>query len=165
MKRAEKPTAAFVLALIGGTLTLVETLINISKFGLLATLYLGEPLARIYAAGVLGLAGSIMVLISAFMLYTKPTYNIICGFLIIFFSVFALPGVFYGFAIGIILGIVGGALGITWKLPKRTPPPTSAPPIRTCPRCGGAIPEGVKLCPHCGKDLARPRLGPTSFRP
>lgn len=72
-----------------------------------------------YGFGLIGLLGLIfgaIVIISAFMLNSKPEQHSTWGTMIVIFSVLSVFGsVMGGFGIGLILGVIGGILGITWK--------------------------------------------------
>ena len=144
----EKPTTAFVLSLIGAIFILLGGL-GMAVIGAAIAIFL-PGLGVLLAA--LGLIVGIVVLIGAIMLYVNPERNATWGIIIIIFSIisffFNIAG---GFFIGMILGIIGGALGITWK---PSPPVAPAAEIkRICPKCGRVIKEEVKFCPHCGEAL------------
>jgi hypothetical protein len=69
--------------------------------------------------GILGLIFGIIVIISAFMLNSKPQEHSTWGILIVIFSVLSIfGGTMGGFGVGLILGLIGGILGITWKPPQ-----------------------------------------------
>ena len=63
---------------------------------------------------LLGLISGIIVLVSAIMVKRRPSEYNTWGVLILVFSVLSFFG-FGGFFIGAILGIVGGALVLSWK--------------------------------------------------
>jgi hypothetical protein len=70
--------------------------------------------------GFLGLIFGVIVIISALMLNSKPQEHTTWGTLILIFSVISLFGsAMGGFGIGLILGIIGGILAITWKPPEK----------------------------------------------
>ena len=57
-----------------------------------------------------------IVIISAVILNSKPEQHSTWGTLIVIFSVLSVFGsAMGGFAIGLILGLIGGILAITWK--------------------------------------------------
>jgi len=69
--------------------------------------------------GVLGLIFGLIVIISALMLNSKPEQHSTWGILIIIFSVLSIFGsAMGGFGVGLILGLIGGILGVTWKPPQ-----------------------------------------------
>ena len=74
--------------------------------------------------GIFGLAGivfGIVVVVSAVMLYNKPTEHSKWGLLILIFSVLSIFGsAMAGFGVGLILGVLGGIFALTWK-PPTTP--------------------------------------------
>ncbi len=65
---------------------------------------------------ILGLVFGIIVIISALMLNRRPHEHTTWGILILVFSVLSVFGsMMGGFGIGVLLGIIGGILAITWK--------------------------------------------------
>jgi len=66
--------------------------------------------------GVLGLVFGVVVIISAVMLNSRPEQHSTWGILILIFSVLSIFGsMMAGFGIGLILGVIGGILAVTWK--------------------------------------------------
>ena len=150
MATQEKPTAAFVLSLIGAIFILIGGLVVAAAGAIVAEL--GFAAGAVLAG--LALICGIVVLISAIMLYVRPEQKVAWGVITIIFSIASLFFCLGGFIIGMILGIVGGALGIAWKpSPPAAPVPAEAPIKRICPKCGRVITEDVKFCPHCGQTL------------
>lgn len=137
METEEKPTAAFVLSLIGGIFILMG--------GIIMTLVS-------FVIGGLGLFCGILVVVGAVMLYANPEKSTTWGVIILVFSIVSLFFGLGGFIVGMILGIIGGALGIAWK-PSPPPAPVPTPITRVCPQCGRVLTEEAKFCPHCGKAL------------
>ena len=135
----EKPTAAFVLSLIGGIFILLFGII----FGILPFLFgaviaaipgLGGIGGIIIVLGLLGIIYGILVIIGAVLIYTGDKGKVkIGGILVLLFSILSIfSPAFGGIIIGFILGLVGGILALVWKpeeVPKRpaiaTPPPPS----------------------------------------
>lgn len=69
--------------------------------------------------GILGLIFGAIVVISALMLNRKPQEHSKWGVLIVIFSVLSIFGsAMGGFGVGLILGLIGGVLAITWKSPQ-----------------------------------------------
>jgi hypothetical protein len=126
----EKPTAAFVLSLIGAIFQLLFSIIIIGVGAFFALFLIGGVLVW----GIIGMVLSIIVLIGAIILYVNPRQHLVWGILILIFSIINFVFTFGGFIIGSILGIVGGALGIVWK-PKAAPviPPPPPPPSSPTP--------------------------------
>lgn len=124
----EKPTAAFVLSLIGGIFILLAGLF-IGFIGFAVTLPIGGFGA---ALGLLGIAWGVIVIIGAIMMNSKPEQHTMWGVIVLVFSLVSWVGALGGFFIGFILALIGGILGITWK-PSVAPPPTqqeSFPPVQ-----------------------------------
>jgi hypothetical protein len=130
MSAAEKPTAAFVLSLIAGLFILVGGgmmsligfwfggmmqgfggtwggMMGYPRFGMMGSLG--------FMSGLLGLVFGVLVIVSAIMLNRKPQEHTTWGTVIVIFSVLSIFGGIGGFGIGLILGIIGGVLAITWK--------------------------------------------------
>ncbi len=131
----ERPTAAFVLALIAAIFHIIGGLIVISFGGLFIALFLPEIGIAIIASAIVIMALAIW---GAVWLYTtdqkRATYG---GVITLVVAIVALPTV-WGVIIGSILGLIGGILGIVWKPSMAMPaapmpaapaaPPTPAPP-------------------------------------
>src|SRR5207244_10929327 len=113
---AEKPTAAFVLALIGGIFILLGAIVVMALASVIGSLMLigggDSNLAFLY--GVVGLILAMLVLVGAVMLWMKPQQHVMWGVVVLLFSLFSIittGGVF----IGLILGLIGVILGFAWK--------------------------------------------------
>jgi len=134
MTETERPTAAFLLSLVGGIFILLGggVMSMFGPFGLGGMMggYRGMMGYR-YSGygmmgglgfgmfGILGLIFGVIVIISAFMLNSKPHEHSTWGTLIVIFSVLSIFGsAMGGFGIGLILGLIGGILAITWKPPE-----------------------------------------------
>jgi len=145
MSAEEKPTVAFVLSLIGGIFILLGggmlTMMGTFGYGGMMNGYspyggyggYGWGMMGRYSygpgfgmmggfgygfgfLGVLGLIFGVIVIISALMLNNKPEQHLTWGILIIVFSALSIFGsAMGGFGIGLILGLIGGILGVTWK--------------------------------------------------
>jgi len=68
--------------------------------------------------GAFGLISGAIVLGSGVMLQVSPARRRAWGVLILVFSVLSLLGT-GGFVVGAVLGIVGGAMALTWKPPTQ----------------------------------------------
>ncbi len=131
----EKPTAAFILSLVAGVFILlgggVMSMMG-SYFGQYGSQYgmmgrewgwggmmgtgFGMMGFALGAMGVLGIIFGVIVVISALMLNSRPEQHSTWGSLIVLFSVLSIFGsAMGGFGIGLILGLIGGILAITWK--------------------------------------------------
>ncbi len=169
---AEKPTAAFVLSLIGGIFILLGGAL-IAAIG--ATIFAFLPAVGL-VLGVIGLAFGMLVLVGAIMLYAHPEQHVTWGVIILVFSILSIFTSLGGFLIGLILGIIGGALAIAWKpravpfpgyvagypagLGTYGPPPTpvappgyATPAPPSVPASQSTIPEAPAFCKNCGAPL------------
>lgn len=72
--------------------------------------------AWFYALAAIGLISGIVILVGAIMVYTQPSKASTWGALILIFSILGFFGM-GGFFLGGILGVVGGILAMTWKVP------------------------------------------------
>lgn len=133
------------MSLIGAIFILIGGAIVATAGAIIAAFVPGVGLAIVGVAIVCGL----LTLIGAIMLYVSPNQAQLWGIIVIVFSIISLFFCLGGFIIGMILGIVGGALAIAWKPTRETPPQIK----RICPNCGRVIKEDVKFCPYCGKEL------------
>ena len=136
MTNEEKPTAAFILSLVagifiilgGGMMSLIGGFAGMmGQYGGYGR-WGGGMMGRGFGYGMIGYAFGIMsilgvvfgaiVIISAYMLNNKPQEHTTWGTLIVIFSVVSVFGGMGGFGIGLILGLIGGILAITWKPPE-----------------------------------------------
>ena len=107
----QRPTAAFVLSLIGG-LIIFFTGIVLSFIGAIVTIFIGGIGGII---GIFGIVWGILVIIGAIMMYTRPDQHVIWGIVVLIFSILSWFGAAGGLIIGLILALIGGILGIVWK--------------------------------------------------
>ena len=121
----EKPTAAYILSLVAGIFILLGAgLVSFLGYGFMGMMnrFGGRGYGMMgFGFGILGIVGvvfGIIVIISAYMLNSKPAEHTTWGTLIVIFSVLSIFGSAGGFGVGLILGIIGGVLAITWKPPE-----------------------------------------------
>ena len=134
MSSEQKPMVSFVLSLISGILTLVGgltvTYLGMWRFEFMGRMMRGYGYAFgagpgyfspfISFMGMLGIIFGLIVIASAIMLNRRPTQHTTWGILILVFSILGIFGGLGGYLVGLILGIVGGALAIAWKPPTAT---------------------------------------------
>ena len=123
-KLEERPTAAFILSLLGGIFMILSgslTLffVNVISYGMGYSPYrwgmMGWGMMGFLPwFWIIGLVSGVIVLIGAAMLYTRPEESATWGVLILVFSIISLLGM-GGFFIGFLLGLIGGILAIVWK--------------------------------------------------
>jgi len=118
----KKATAGFVISLIAGILILFNALVVFALTTVISSfasfLPTGMPGAEAAAAaialyGAVGLIFAIIVIVGAILIY-MPGKEVVGGILVIIFSILSIM-IGGGFIIGLILGIIGGALGIAKK--------------------------------------------------
>lgn len=137
MTDEEKPTAAFILSLVGGIfillgggmMSMIGSYVGQYGFGMMGGYGgwggmmgpgFGMMGIALGAVGVLGLIFGAIVIISAYMLNSRPEQRSTWGSLIVLFSVLSIfGGAMGGFGIGLVLGLIGGILAITWKPTKK----------------------------------------------
>ncbi len=160
---ADRPVTPFILSLLGGLFIIVGGLFGLLLFNY--SYYYGSNLAFVAVAVTTG----IVVLAGCAMLYVRPDQHVIWGVIIVVFSVLSLfswvGGLFGGFFIGMVLGIVGGCLAIAWSpgttyggMPRA---------VRFCTGCGRYVPIGYPFCPFCGTPAPvwRPPVSSAEQRP
>ncbi len=133
----EKPTAAFILSLVagvfillgGGMMTMIGSWMGNYGYGMMGRYAgWGGMMGTGYgmmgfafgAMGILGLIFGAIVIISALMLNSRPEQHSTWGSVIVLFSVLSIFGsAMGGFGVGLVLGLIGGVLAITWKPPEK----------------------------------------------
>ena len=126
---AEKPTAAFVLSLLGAIFIIIGALANlvIASFigSYLGFLDFGGLGSAIMVMAALGMVWGILTLVGAIMINSGDTNKVRIGaILVLVFSILSWFGAYGGVFIGFLLGLIGSILALTWK-PSRyyAPPP------------------------------------------
>ena len=171
----QKPTAAFVLSLVAGVFILLGGLVLAAIGSLIAIFFPAIGGVVIALAMVFGT----LVLLGAILLYLRPQEHVIWGLVIVIFSILSLFPALGGFIIGMILGIVGGIMAISWKpegapgmaptFPAPSPQPAYGQPnawgamnapapshtaTARCRNCGTNLSPGVAFCANCGAKVA-----------
>ncbi len=116
----EVPTTAFVLSLVAGVLFLLSAsapLVFMGSFGRMGGMMEDFGGAGMMDTGsivirIVGLAFGGVVLYAAIMLNSRPAQHVTGGILILIFSTLSVFGAMGGFGIGLIMGVIGGALAI-----------------------------------------------------
>lgn len=124
----EKPTAAFVLSLLGAIFIILGGLVYMVLFSFIGSAFdfigMGGVGDIFVIMGVLGLIWGILVLVGALMMNSGDPGKVRTGsVLVLVFSIISWFGAAGGFVIGFILGLIGAILGLTWKPERRPPPP------------------------------------------
>jgi nitric oxide reductase large subunit len=152
----DKPTAAFVLSLIGGIIGLIVGFvligialsINASSYYYYGYYY-NSSVGLFLGFGVWTLITSIIVIVAASQLHSDPRSHTRWGIVILVSSIIGLGWW--------LLGIIGGIMALVYKpeapLSRAPPPPPMQAVTRICPECGRVLSEDVKFCPYCGKEL------------
>jgi glucan phosphoethanolaminetransferase (alkaline phosphatase superfamily) len=120
---AGKPTAAFILALIGGIFILLGGLV-MGTFGAvvlgLQTMFHSTPTASNVAfSGMMGILFGVIVIILSALMYVsapaKPQRVKMFGVAVLVLGILSIWTALAGLLIGLILTVVGGILGIIYK--------------------------------------------------
>ncbi|MGE5575229.1 MAG: DUF4064 domain-containing protein [Ignavibacteria bacterium] len=171
-----KPTAAYVISLIGGILGLFGSL-SLIAFAFLSLNYSGYFGSDMYGLfgwswtfffglGAWMLITSILIIFFSIKLNANPLEHIKWGALILIFSIIGVGG---------LIGIIGGILALVYKpilvgTPQQQYGPPSQQPYygsspqqatyipqqqttRVCPHCGRIVQANERFCPNCGKQL------------
>ena len=120
----KRATIGFALSLVAGIFILLNGLAFIALQSLLNSLIdivpipvaipgIGIAEAVFATIGAIGVVFAIIVLVGAFLIY-MPGKEMIGGIIVLIFSILSIVAM-GGFFIGMILGIIGGALGIAKK--------------------------------------------------
>jgi len=139
-----KPTAAFVLSIIGGIVVILVSFF-VMILGAVLTFF-AERIGGLF--GFFGVIYGTFMIIGAIMLWYSPRNHIGWSLVILIASILSWLGSFGGLFIGFILGLMGGILGIIWQ-----PTRTKTQIIRICPHCGRIIKFSSKFCQYCGREL------------
>ena len=174
-----KPTAAYILSLLGGIFGLLGSLVIIavgvfaySALNSYDGYYYGNSLglglfgwgwATLIGLGAWVFIASALIIIFASKLKANPLEHSKWGALILVFSIIGLGGG--------LLALIGGILALVYKpilvgaQPQYGPPqqqygpppqaytqPTQ-PITQICPQCGRIVQDNVRFCPNCGKQL------------
>jgi len=115
---AEKPTAAFVLSLLGGIFVLIPGLGLAALGSMLAIFTFGLGLA-FWIFPIFG----IIIIIGSIMMYSNPNSTKTWGVVVLILGIISFIGVIT--ALGALLALIGGILALVWKpsAPSATPPP------------------------------------------
>jgi hypothetical protein len=126
---AEKPTAAFVLSLLGSIFIIIGGLIYAVIFSIIGGVFdfigFGGLGAMAMIMGVLGIVWGILTLVGAILMNSEDKGRVRTGaILVLIFSILSWFGAAGGIFIGFLLGLIGSILGLTWNPPRyETPPP------------------------------------------
>jgi hypothetical protein len=152
-----KPTTAFVLAVVGGVLILLSSLLELSLVVALTQVGAGPTIPPFWITGIIGLVVGLLLIVCGVLLYFQPQHHVVYGVFILVFAVVSLVSFGGGFLVGFVLALVAGVLAIAHRT-EPLPPPFyyyAPPPFlpRLCLRCRSPVDPTVRFCPHCGNPL------------
>src|SRR2546425_9012897 len=140
MSVPSKPVAAFALSLVAGVFILLGS-VAMSMFalgvpgimmggtegmqvgtgmtgsmmgGMMGGMMVPWMLGSVPVLAAFGIASGIMVILGSVMLYTRSAENHLWGAIILTFSVVSILGSMGGLLVGLVLGMLGGILALTW---------------------------------------------------
>ena len=176
------PRTAYLLALIGGILialyALVEIVEGVADRARVESVFPGAARLLI-VLGAVGVVCGVIVVVGALQLKSNPSTVKTWGVLVLVFSLVSFVGG-GGLFIGLVLGLVGGIMALTWNPPSETgtmygsaaygaPPgqpmggaawgaaPPAAPavgaPQRFCSSCGSPNLASARTCAKCGAPM------------
>lgn len=159
----EKPTAAYIISLIGGIIGVIIGFILVLAAVSMYDHYLQEIRMTYGVFGFWALICGIIVIIAAINLNSHPMEHKKWGVIILIFSIIGLCSLF---------GLVGGILALVYKPQAFTPEQSIAwmqqgSPLaitRICPQCGRVLSEEVRFCPYCGKDFGEHTVRTSQMR-
>ena len=127
-KIAEKPTAAFVLSLLGAIFIIIGSLANLVLASIIGSYFdflgFGGFGGAIMVMGALGMVWGILTLVGAIMINSADTNKVRIGaILVLIFSILSWVGAYGGIFIGFLLGLIGSILALTWKPSRYYEPP------------------------------------------
>jgi len=148
MSAETRAVAPFVLSLIGGVFILLGAIVtSMFTFGsptivgsmsssmsgmmggmngqtgmgmMIGGMMVGGMMGVYPIFSIIGLASGALVILGAVMLYSRPFEKDLWGAVIIAFSILGILGGMGGFMIGLVLGIVGGALALARNPTSKT---------------------------------------------
>jgi uncharacterized protein DUF6114 len=151
-----RPSAPFILSILGGVFILLGGLVEFSLYASNSSSLSFFGIA-IWLAGITGVVLGPGIILFAALFYQTTSHTALYGSLILGFSVASFFSFGGGLFFGLVLGVVGGILTIVWKptpvwmgyYPAIPPIPT----FRTCLKCGRAVPLDSRFCAYCGNTL------------
>src|SRR5256885_17213934 len=82
--------------------------------GMMGGMMVPWMLGSVPVLAAFGIASGIMVILGSVMLYTRSAENQLWGAIILAFSVVSILGSMGGLLVGLVLGMLGGILALTW---------------------------------------------------
>ena len=144
-----RPTAAFVITLVGGALIFGGGLLVLYSFLLVGTL--GQYPSFV---PLLGLGTGPAIIALAFVFNRRPSHSAVYGSAVIGLSIASYWSFLGGLFVGLLLGVIGGAMIIAWRpTPSAAgdrPSPSAHASSGTCPRCGRPVRPDSRSCLNCG---------------
>jgi len=108
--KAEKPTAAFVLSLLGGIITLFTGILLLTPLYFIGKLY-ASPIDV-----VMGILSGVVIIVGSALINSTERKRVRLGsFIVLIGALISIPFTFAGAIVGFVLCLVGAILGFLWK--------------------------------------------------
>jgi hypothetical protein len=115
MSSNDKPTAAFVLSLIGGIFIVLGGIVE-AAIGSFFTLFSFGLTGAVVVLGVVGIILGVVIIAGSAQINSNPERShVTWGAIILVISIVSIFAGMGGFFIGFILALIGGILAIVWK--------------------------------------------------
>jgi len=109
-----RPTAAMVLAIIGGLFILLSGIWLAEVGSILSLLTSGLGGGVLILLGAFGAVLGVLILVLGVLVYIQPQHHVVFGALILLLSIISLTSL-GGFILGFILALIAGILALVWK--------------------------------------------------
>jgi MFS family permease len=153
-----RPTAAFVVSLLGGLLMFIEGVVLSIASSIASSLGLFAAGSVLSGLGFLGGIFGFLVIVLSIQLFRHPDSHKGYSIAILVVSLLSVFGG-GGFILGLVLGLIGAVLGllfspeepmISWEGEGRLARPAPATKRASCWSCEAPLPYGATKCPNCG---------------
>jgi len=151
----EKPTAGYVISLLGGIFVILGGLFFIIAGATIDYYPFGLPDYSYLICSPIGILIGLIIVIAASRAYYNPEAGPKLGSVIIILSIVSWVFALGGLIIGSLFGFIGGILLIAWKPPKPIGPKEIIIREREivripCQYCNQLVDIGAIKCPYCG---------------
>jgi Family of unknown function (DUF6114) len=168
---SDKPTAAFVLSLLGGIFVLIGGLVQTFLGAFISSIGMATGASNATGVGstfgILGMVSGVLMIMGGVLMYARPQTHTMWSAIVLVLSLVSLAtSTVGGFFIGFILGLIGAILGLKFKptmtpgaLPGQSMRPMSmgSPSMGSMSNFGASSPAGSGAigtsCRSCGGSI------------
>jgi vacuolar-type H+-ATPase subunit I/STV1 len=151
----KRPGLAFALSLAAGILVLLEGALFSWAGAIAPYVNLAGVGVVLSTLGTVALFLGLVLLVLSYDLYANPEHHRWVGIAILVVSVISIIAG-GGFLLGVLLGMAGGILALTFDPGAAPAPEPPVPPSgSTCPNCGEKVPAWSSICIFCGAAMPR----------